>query len=70
MSYGSDMECLLTRNTLWRVAFVNYVYKTCDDTSKNHSATYAEMICKVTEVSQKYDVHSFIIGGDFNTSFI
>ena len=27
------------------------------------------MISKLTDLSQKYDVHSVIIGGDFNASF-
>ena len=42
----------------------------CDDTSSDSAATYAEMISKLSEISQKYDVHSVIIGGDFNTSFM
>ena len=46
------------------------VYMPCDDTSLDSAATYAEMISKLSEISQKYDVHSVIIGGDFNTSFM
>ena len=42
----------------------------CDDTSSDSAATYAEVISKLSEISQKYDVHSVIIGGDFNTSFM
>ena len=46
------------------------VYMPCDDTSSDSAATYAEMISKLSEISKKYDVHSVIIGGDFNTSFM
>ena len=26
-SYGSDLECLITHNMLWRVAFANYPFQ-------------------------------------------
>ena len=42
----------------------------CVDTSSDSAATYAEMIRKLSEISQKYDVHSVIIGGHFNTKFM
>ena len=35
LSYGSDMECLLTRNTLWRVAFANYQSQAQSQTGQN-----------------------------------
>ena len=46
------------------------VYMPCDDTSSDSAATYVEVISKLTEIRQRYDVRSFIIGGCFGTSFI
>ena len=35
IDHGSDMECLLARNTLWRVAFANYVGQTIESSLQN-----------------------------------
>ena len=42
----------------------------CDDTSSDSAATFAEMISKLSKISKKYDVHSVIIGGNFNTGIM
>ena len=36
-------------------------YMPCDDTSSDSAATYAKVISKLTEISEKYDVHSVVI---------
>ena len=41
--YGSDMECLLIRNTLWRVAFANYIEPTSLLEPRVHSAQCIKM---------------------------